>query len=131
MVLEPLCVLADEFRPLRSLRILEVHESFPCRLASERVGVVLDESVHEVNCSKCVIHPHHVKVIPCLEVTCVVIFDEQSDILLLSVILSDGGGLLKFDAYLLEGRTVESPYLRHFFIDLSVSALHHLGVQTI
>ena len=73
MVLKPLGILGEFQCALRSLQVLDVHHRFPGGLASERVVVVLDETVDEVHGSRRVLQPFDIVLVPKPEVTAAVV----------------------------------------------------------
>ena len=131
VVLEPLCIGADDFSPSGSLHILEIHKGFPCCLASQRVVVVLHETVNEIHGPESVAEPFDIVLVPKPEVTCAVVLHKRSDILLLGIVFSHGCGHLKLFAYLLDCRTVKPPDFIDLLTDNPVRTFHKPAVQAI
>ena len=73
VVLEPLCVFADELGHLGGFDVLEVNNCFPCSLKSQWVAVVFDEAVYIVNTRVGIFCPHHIVFVPSCEVASIVI----------------------------------------------------------
>ena len=111
--------------------VLYVHKPLPCGLATERVIVVLHETVHEVYSTESVLYPFYIVFVPELQVPCTVIFDKCRDVLPLQVALGHHCRLLQFGHYLLKGSGIDSPDPVDILPDHSVSTFHHLAVQPV
>ncbi len=131
MVLKPLGVGTQNGRALRCLVILDIYVTFPCALAAQRVVVILDESVDEIDSSDGILHPFDVELIPDLEITCLIVLDKQSQGTFLDIVLGTGGCQLELFTYFFDGRSVHAVYLPGNLNDIAVGILCNLGVQTV
>ena len=95
IILKPLGVLTDDDGTFGADLVLEVGQSLPRRLLSERVGIDLNEAVDVVHLRLCVLGPEDVVVVPCFEVAGTVELDEFLDVCLLGVIFRHLGGFLQ------------------------------------
>ena len=130
VVLEPLGVAADEFRPFRSLAVAIVHDAFPGSLAAEGIVVILDEAVDEIHVAVRISHPADVVLVPHTQVARPVVFNEFVDVFLLQVVLGEGACSFQVTDDHLEGRAVDTAHLPDLFHDLAVF-LHHFAVEAI
>ena len=76
VILEPLCVFADELGHLGGFDVLEVNNCFPSSLKSQRVAVVFDEAVYIINARVGIFCPHHIVFVPSCEVASIVVFNK-------------------------------------------------------
>ena len=96
MVLEPLGIGGNEFRAAGCLKILDFNDTLPSRLAAERVFVILDESVNQIDGAFFGLHPGHIEVVPGLQIPGLVVFDQQRKVSLLGLILGILSSLFQF-----------------------------------
>ena len=130
VVFEPLGVLADHLRAVRSLLVAEVDDAFVGGLAAERVAVILHETVHEVHVGPGVAHPRNIIGIPHPEVTGAEILDQLTDVFLLDVVLRHGLRLLQMGDNHLYGGPVEAVGLVDLLEDTAL-LLDQLAVEAV
>ncbi len=111
--------------------ILHIHKGLPCSLASERVVIILDKTIHEIHGTESILQPFDIVLIPKLQIACPVVFHKRADIFLLRIVFRHSGSLLKLSHYFLKGGSVKTAYLVNIFADNAVSPLDKLAVETI
>ena len=92
MVFEPLRVIRNHLRTVAGLLVHEIHDALPRSLAAERIAVILDKAVHEVDVRHGVLHPADIIAVELAQVAGLVIFDQRCDI----AFLRFGGYGLRF-----------------------------------
>ena len=131
VVLEPLGVRTQGLGAARGLEVLDIDIALPGALASQRVVVVLDESVDEVHGAEGVLHPFDVELVPLAEVAGAVVFHEEAQGADLDVVLGHFAGLQEFVADLLERGGIDAADLPGKFADDPVLTLDDLGVEAV
>ena len=118
MILEPLGVVGDHLRAVAGLGVHEVDVGLTRSLAAQRIAVVLDEAVDEIDVRNGVLHP------------AVVVADERRDVGLLRLF---GHGLRLFEPVddPLDGRRIHAAQLPDTLADASRVILRQLRVQSV
>ena len=111
--------------------VLYVYVTFPGTLAAQRIVVVLNESVDEINSSYGILYPFYVELVPDFKVTGLIVLDQQTKGAFLDIVLSAGGGQFEFLTYLFDGRSVHAVNLPWNLNDVALGILGNLGVQTV
>ena len=111
--------------------ILYVNITLPSTLAAQRVIIILNESVDEINSSYSVLNPFYIELIPYFQVSGLVVFYKQAQSTLLVIVFCAGGSQLQFLANLFDGRSVHAVNLPWNLYDIAVCIFCNLSVQTI
>ena len=130
MILEPLRILGDNLRTATGLLVHEVDQRLPRRLASQRIAVIFDKSVHEIDVGYGIPHPQDVITVEIVQVAGFVIVDEGCDGRLLRL-LGNALRLLQPVNDLLNRRRIHTAYFPHPLADRSVLILHELRIQSV
>ena len=129
MVLEPLRVLRNDLGAVAGLLVHEIDDAFPRRLASQRIAVILDKAVHEIDIRHGILHPADVIAVEFAQIARLVIADERGDIALLRL---GRHGLRLFEPVddLLDGGRIHAAYLPDALPDHPV-LFDQLGIQAV
>ena len=130
MILEPLGVVGDHLRAVAGLGVHEVDVGLPRSLAAQRIAVVLDEAVDEIDVRNSVLHPADVVAVELFQIARLVVADERRDIGLLRLF---GHGLRLFEPVddPLDGRRIHAAQLPDTLADASRVILRQLRVQSV
>ena len=79
MIFEPLCVFGDDLRAAAGGRVDEVDVGLPRSLAAQRIAVVLDEAVDEIDVRNGVLHPADVVAVELFQIARLIVADERRD----------------------------------------------------
>ena len=131
MVLEPLGVVGNDLRAVAGLLVHEVDVAFPRRLAPQRIAVILDEAVDEVDVRHGVLHPADVVTVELFQIARLIIADERRDVALLRL-LGHGLRLLEPIDDLLDGRRIHAAHLPDPLVDaVRLLLLHQLRIESV
>ena len=129
VVLEPLCVLRDDRRAVAGRRVDEVDNRLPRSLAAQRVTVILDEAVDEVDVRHRVAHPADVEAVELTQVARAVVGYQRGDVRLLGFV-GHRLGLFEPVDNPLDGRRVHAAHLPDPLAHLAV-LLDQLRVESV
>ena len=130
MVLEPLRVPANDFRPAARFLVPEIGNSLPAGLQTQRIPVCFYEAVRIINLGIRIFHPANTVIIPLGKVSAAVIIHQLENVLPLTFIFRHFRRFLQTFDHLLQRLGIQPAYPADSFLQLPFR-FDQAGVQPV
>ena len=130
VVLEPLRILRNDLRAAACFTVHEVHVGLPRRFAAQRIAVVFDEAVDEIDVRKRILHPMDVVAVELAQIARFIIGNEMRDSRFLRLFRHFRSLFEPVDDAF-DGRRVHPAYAPDALGDRPVGLFHQLRVEPV